>query len=338
VNDRGDADELRRLARPRALLTRELDPFNAFYGHATILRRYAGVSNARPLKAALEHGPALFENGDDPDLGTFLPRYFCASSSQAAFYERSARHGTKATAIGAPFLYSQALAPVRSSPPRKTLLFFAAHSTHLVTTRYDVAAAAEHLEAFRADFDDVVVCVYWRDVLLGRADIYLGQGYRCVTAGHMFDPAFLFRLADIVSSASVVATHRFGSHVLYSALLGRPVWMTPAAFEYDFAPAVRGTVQMAPTDVYDRALALFSDRVGELTTAQRAFVEELCGMDQFRSPPEMLALIEEAEQAYRQTTPASWKLRLRAGSTARLARNIVAAAPLRARPTKPGAR
>src|SRR5437868_1231098 len=134
--------ELYRLARPRALVTRELHPFNAFYGHAEVLRRYAGIERSSPIKAAIEHGPSLFDNTGDPDLRTRLPRYLCAAPRQAAVFERNAWHGAQAVAIGAPILYVRALAPVPATPTSRRLVFFAAHSTHFVTAHYDIDATA----------------------------------------------------------------------------------------------------------------------------------------------------------------------------------------------------
>lgn len=49
--------ELLALARDRRRVTCELHEANDFYGHATLLKAYAGLPPNRPLKAAVEHGP-----------------------------------------------------------------------------------------------------------------------------------------------------------------------------------------------------------------------------------------------------------------------------------------
>jgi hypothetical protein len=325
--------ELYRLSHPRALVTRELHPFNAFYGHAELLRRYARLDGSSPIKAAIEHGPSLFDNVGDPDLPTRLPRYLCASPRQAAIFERHALHGAQAVAIGAPILYVRALAPPLATPTSRTLVFFAAHSTHFVTAHYDIDATAEWLESFREQFDEIVVCLYWRDVLLGSAEAYRRHGFRCVTAGHMFDARFLFRLLAIIASASVVLVHRLGTQALYSALLGRPVWIERAAVEYTFAPHVQRAAQMAPERFYEHAASLFSQRSDEVTAEQLQFVNDLCGPEAFRTPDALRAVLEEAEEAYRDETPTSWKCRLEAVTAARLVRNLAAQAALDLRRT-----
>ena len=311
-------DDFWELAQPRRLVTRELYPFNAFYGHADLFRKYAGISGSRPLKLAIEHGPTLFPNPQDPDLATWLPRYFCTAPSRVRFFEEHALHAVEAIAIGPPILYAHALAPPVPSAERR-LVFFDAHSSDYLTASYDVDVAIARLTALQSDFEEVVVCLYWRDILLGRAEPYRRHGFRCVTAGHMFDPRFLYRLVEIISSASVVLTDRLGAHVLYAIALERPVWLEYAPAEYEAVPGSPSGTVGAPYEgeLVDRASGLFAPRVERVQPEQRAFVEELCGIASLRTPNELAALIAEAEFAYRSATPRSRKVRLQAAATAR---------------------
>ncbi len=316
------ADELEELSRPRRLVTRELYPFNAFYGHADVLRAYAGIEGSEPLKAALEHGPTLFPDPGDPDLATWLPRYFCASGSRASFYAEHALHGAKPVAIGAPILYARALAPP-DPPATRRLVYFDAHSSHYLLASYDVGVALARLDALRHEFEDVAVCLYWRDVLLGRAEPYLRRGFRCVTAGHMFDPSFLFRLVEIISSATVVLTDRLGTHMLYALALDRPVWLDFAPAEYELAAdAPHGPMVAHEGELVERATALFAGREEAIDAEQRAFAEEFAGIGCFRSPADLAAVIAEAEAAYCAETPARVRLRLRAKAVARRLWNL----------------
>jgi hypothetical protein len=67
----------------------------------------------------------------------------------------------------------------------------------------------------------------------------------------------------------------------------------------------------------DRAAALLSRRVERVEPEQRAFAEELCGIENFRTPAEVAELLAEAEAAYRSETPVWWRLRLEATAAAR---------------------
>lgn len=314
-----DRADIRELARARRLVTRELYPFNAFYGHAHLLRMYARVTDSSPVKAAIEHGTTFLPNPIDPDLATHLPRYFCAAAGQARFFEEHALHGARAVAIGAPILYARALAPLEQSAPGRRLVFFDAHSSDYATAKYDVAATASRLGELRGDFDDIVVCLYWRDVLLGRDQLYRDQGFPCVTAGHMFDAQFLFRLLEIILSASIVLTDQLGSHVAYALALNRPVWLEESRVKYELAhDAPYGTLGPPKEgEMLDRAAALLGRQVERVEPAQQAFAEELCGIENFRTPIEMAELLAEAEAAYRSETPVWWRLRLEATAAAR---------------------
>ncbi len=318
--------ELRELARPRRLVTRELYPFNAFYGHADVLRAYAGIESHASLKAAIEHGPTLFPNAEDPDLMSRLPRYFCAAPQRARFVEEHARHDVAAVAIGPPVLYARALAaepPEALDGPTRRLIFFDAHSSDYLTARYDVDATISRLTAYRDDFEELVVCLYWRDILLGRAEPYLQAGFRCVTAGHVFDNRFLFRLVRILTSASVVFTDRLGSHLLYALALDKPVWLDFCSVEYDLAAdAPHGELRAQEGELVERASALFAPRVDEIRPEQRAFAEEFAGLACFRAPGELAQLIAEAEEAFRQT-PLRRRFELQAAALARRGRSAM---------------
>jgi hypothetical protein len=312
-------DELHALTRPRRLVTHELYPFNAFYGHAQLLKRYADLDPRTPLKAAIEHGPTFFPNPLDPDLFTRLPRYFCAAPARARFYEEHAVHAVQATAIGPLVRYADALAePV--APTGRRLVFFDAHSSDYLVAAYDVDAVIDRLLKFRSDFDEVAVCLYWRDILLGRAEPYLRRGIECVSAGHMFDEQFLFRLVEIIRSATVVFTDRVGSHLLYALALDRPVWLeyAPAAYAQTADSPYEGTAG-APqdTEVVDVARELFAAKVEQITAEQHEFAEEWTGLSSFRSPAEINSLIAEAETAFRAEVHAAHRARLRATAAAR---------------------
>lgn len=314
--------ELWELARPRRLVTRELFPFNAFYGHADVLRAYAGIESGAPLKVAIEHGPTLFPNAEDPDLQTRLPRYFCAAPLRARFFAEHARYDVAPVAIGPLILYARALEPEPPEPSVRRLVFFDAHSSDYLTARYDVGAAIGRLAGFRDEFDEVVVCLYWRDILLGRAEPYLRHGFRCVTAGHVFDKRFLFRLVRIIASASVVFTDRLGSHLLYALALDRPVWLDFSPVEYELADdAPHGRLRSQEGELVERASALFAPRVESVQPEQLAFASDYAGLECLRSPEELALLLREAELAFDAETPRVWRMRLGAGAAARRVRN-----------------
>ena len=312
--------ELRALARVRPVATRELHHPNAYYGHATVLRRFAGLGGTRPLKVALEHGPYLDDAVWHLDAETPLPAYLCASRWRADLFTTTT--GVRAEAIG-PFIRYAAPDPP-AFPADPVLLLFPAHSTALVDTSFDVAALLRVVDEVRGDYSAVVACVYWKDVLNGMADELIAAGVPCVTAGHHALQDFLPRLASIIGSASAVLTNELGSHVIYSVCLGRPVWLVPQ----EVVRRASGGAPLPAGHEHDwghpriaRLHELFERRTERLELAQEAFVAEVAGVDALRSPGELRGLLTAAEQEWR-AVPLRDRLRANGMRLARLGADL----------------
>jgi hypothetical protein len=318
------SDELWALARDRPARTGELHPFNAFYGHDVVLKRYAGIPERRPLKAAVEHGFVIDDVVAELDRRIRLPLYLCQSPRRAEVLARGLP-GVRVVPIGPLVHYARALhpAPERPASPARRVVLFPAHSTHSVRSRYDVERLLSLTEAWRASFDETVVCLYWRDVLAGAAETYRSRGLRCVTAGHMHDPRFLFRLLDVLDDASAVVSNEPGTHVAYAVTLGIPVWLVPEPVEYD-APDAAADQREALEDPggHERRsllFALFAEPRQALSDRQRLVVDDLVGASFVRSPEVLRELLEDAERRFRRL-PLRRRAALRAAAAARAVR------------------
>ena len=298
------ARELEASCRDRPLVTPELHTPNDYYGHAALLKRYCGLPPERPLKVAIEHGIMINDYVWDVDRRTDMPLFLCASPAHAETYRRLAPR-KRALAIGPLVRYAAAEAPPPARVVDKTMVVFPTHSTHRVRAEFDVDTFCSRIAEISRDFSNVVVCLYWKDVLDGRAAAYRARGFECVSAGHMFDFTFLRRLVGIIGCASLVYTNEVGSQVMYSVLLGKPVWIERRPIEYVASKDVLAT------DVPDflthsntrRLVELFSGPRDAPSAEQREFIDVLCGSGSFRSPDELRSVLEEAEDAYRSTTP-----------------------------------
>lgn len=291
--------ELQALCRDRQLVTPELHPSNDFYGHAHLLKRYAGIPSASSLKAAVEHGVMIRDDFWEADLETELPVFLCARGLHAEDYQRRVGGRKRAFAVG-PLLHyvTQSFA----GPSDRCLLVFPAHSTHRVQARFDAQALAARIEVVGRDFNRIQICVYWKDLLEGLDRPFMERGFECVTAGHMYSPDFLPRLKALLCGSSAVLTNEVGTHVLYATLLRKPVWIDRQPVAYTAA-----TEQILSTDApeflshpnYVRLLELFSVLRGEVTAEQWSFVADLCGVASARSPAGLREILEQAEVDYR---------------------------------------
>jgi hypothetical protein len=320
-------DELQRLAADRPLLTPELHGPNDYYGHAALLKRYAQRPTWRSLKVAVEHGIVLNDALWEVDLKTQMPVILCAAPARAELF--AARSGRRAEAIGPMLNYGAAFAPTTARRPSRVVVF-PPHSSHRVAVSYDRDGFLRKLDQLSRSFQEVVLCLYWKDVLAGAAEPFLARGLECVTAGHMFDAGFLPRLVAILDGASLVYTNEVGSHVLYATLRDRTVWLERDDVSYLADRAVLDTDASAFTEHPNvvRLLELFARRGDDVTPAQRQLVVALTGTGATRTPGEMAAILEGAEASYRATTSPARRLIhlmrradwLRRAATARLLR------------------
>lgn len=294
-------DELLALCADRALLTPELHASNDYYGHAAILKRYCGLPEQSALKVAVEHGVMLNDTIWTYDLNTAMPLFLCAEASHARQYE-SRTSGRRALPIGPMIHYANALSAPERRSARRVLTAFPAHSSQRVRVRYDRQALLRRLEGLRREFDEIVVCLYWRDVLHGAVADYAQRGFTCVSAGHIYDKEFLPRLVEVLRGSTLVYTNEVGSHVLYAALLDRPVWIERCEVRYEADAEIASMDVPAFTDHPNVAdlLLLFGRRVEALTAEQLSFVRQLCGADYVRSPGQLREVLTAAAAEYRQ--------------------------------------
>lgn len=301
--------ELVRLAADRPLVTRELHPFNAFYGHDWILKRYAGRSESSVLGAAVEHGLTLEEAISDLDRWLLLPTYLTFGRRRAHLVER-ALPGVEAIPIGPLIRYAAALHRPASESGGRRLLLFPAHSVQTGVAEFDADAFVAKVREYAEAFDETVVCLYWKDVLLGRAAAYRRHGLRCVTAGHLYDRRFLFRLLDLLRGATAVATNEVGTHVAYAVATERPTWIVRQSVDYRFMRgtasdqlAVAEAVRNESLEVASALERLFAEPRPSVSEEQRHFVAELAGVADFRSPEELQIILAHADERYIENVP-----------------------------------
>lgn len=301
-----DLSGVSRLARDRPLLTRELHPPSDYYGYAHVLRRWTRWPRRHILPAVAEHGIPLNHEIWSVDRDSPLPTLLCTTALRAREYEAQASPGRVGVPIGPPIAYARASTDPLVPPvaPAGPLLAFPAHSSHHASARFDIDRFIDALEGLRSRWGEVRVCLYWRDVLDGAAEHYVRRGFRCVTAGHMFDPRFLHRTRALLAGCRGIVTNEIGSHVLYAVLLGRPAWLVEQDVDYDR----RSGSPLEPTrirsDMDDELRRLFAEgERTEPTSEQRDYVAEVSGLAHVRSPVELSRILRDARARYIASSP-----------------------------------
>ena len=223
------ASDLTRLCRDRPLITPELHSPSDFYGHAAVLKRYAGFAPHRSTQAAIEHAVFVPDFYWDVDLRSEMPLFLCGTEAHAAEFLRRSSGPRRAVAIGPMIGYVEL--PPPEGEPYVLAISRALDPSHSRWIRR--GGFAERLKTLRASHGRVKVCVYWKDVLTGLDRTFSGDGLRVRLGRTHVRPQFLLpRLARLMASASLIYTNEIGSHVLYAALLNRPAVIEEQPIDY----------------------------------------------------------------------------------------------------------
>lgn len=107
----------------------------------------------------------------------------------------------------------------------KTLLVFPFHSIDGVLSSFDTEDFIKRIEEYKAknNFDTVLVCLYWKDIQIGRAEEYIRRGYKVTTAGHINDIYFLNRLRAIIELSDFVVSNEVGTYIGYCLCLKKEI-------------------------------------------------------------------------------------------------------------------
>ncbi|WP_243544265.1 hypothetical protein [Pseudodesulfovibrio tunisiensis] len=296
-----DPTTLRSMAEDRPLSGPEIHPVNQFYGHAALLKQFLGLKPEYSLKVMLEHAPCVQEFIWDVEENSRLPILLCASERYAKYFNANNRGGKKAIPIG-PYPAYLPRPQGQQDGTQRTLLLFPKHSTHHIQVEYDVEAYLCRIEDVAGQFDRVVACLYWKDILLGMDERYRRAGIELVTAGHMFDNGFLPRLLEIVSGADLVVSGHPGTDVSYSVLMGKPVMIIPNhdVMRYD-DPQLEAEHRKSLTRTNEMQRIypqVFNRPLDAPTPAQVELVEGFCGVRNVKSREALREIVVEAERLY----------------------------------------
>lgn len=199
-------------------------------------------------------------------------------------------------AIGAPFFYAKSLlddVEIENEKKRlgRNLLAFPMHSSICTDTNYDPSTFLAVLKAERKYFDNVRVCLYWKDVLRGKHKIYQDSGFECVCNGHIFDMNFLRRQKSLFLIADATISNGVGSHIGYSLFMKKPHKLIKDYYEYEGGDGQELTEIMEKTNFQLVENAFNDNRDYSITTRQIEVVDKFWGISDFKSPQELKRLL-----------------------------------------------
>ncbi|MBI2018558.1 hypothetical protein HYS96_02515 [Candidatus Daviesbacteria bacterium] len=285
-----------------APFTNELQPVNDWYGHAKILKKFLGLPESYQFKFNIEHGLYLSEQVAKIELESNLPAFITYSKYRTKVFKKL---GRTAYAIGpfiqyAPHYLSKEQLKKERRRLGKTLLFFPAHSLIGLTTYYNVDWSYKKIAEIAKDFKTVRVCMYWKDVLLGKHKYYQNLGWECVTAGHILDPSFLPRLKSIIYNSDLTISNDASSPLSYSIYMNKP----HIIFYQQPEMSGQGYLKKVVTDYwksepYNQVIKEFSKVQFRITSKQRTLLNYYCGTNSINNKKELLRIIKDTEEIFK---------------------------------------
>lgn len=207
-------------------LCKEAYIFNDFYGIATQIKLYSGYKKS--IKACIEHGVYFGNYTDKKEYkNSGLPAVITLSNQR---YKHLRKVTDKPIFTIGPYIhYCDGIYDEREinnikSKLGKTLLVFPVHSVDKVKAEYDIDSFINDIRKFRNSkrFDNVIVCLYWKDIQLGRHKKYIEEGFKITTAGHRSSKLFLRRLKTIINLADYTLSNSVGTHIGYCIYMNKP--------------------------------------------------------------------------------------------------------------------
>ncbi len=208
-----DQDDLDALCRDRPLHTREIIGQNAHYGNDWVIKLYAGLPSDEALRIALPHG---LEFASDPQNQPYyralarLPVIAYYVSDGVSHY-RALGSRNLLWPMAAPFVYVARMCSEQVPGERRGTIFFPSHSIESYEPAQDFAELADRVLTLPGAHQPVTVCMYFRDFLRGHHEPFRERGLRVVSAGHVHDPQFLFRLRHLLVAHRFAVANDLGS-------------------------------------------------------------------------------------------------------------------------------
>lgn len=297
--------DIDRLSRPISMFapfTNEIHPANDWYGHAHNLKNFLGLPQNYQFKFILEHGLYLNDQIDPIDLETDLPSFVTYSGFRKKIL---ARYRERAFSIG-PFInYAKNLLTdkqIETEKKRlgKSLLFFPAHSTPVIGMEFDTENLCKAIKKISRGYDSVRVCLYWKDILLGRAKVYQDQGFECVTAGHMLDPNFLPRLKSLILISDLTGSNIISSQAGFCIALQKPHILINNKLELKTTKNWKKRIgEVLASKSYLEVADEFSKLNFKISGNQKKLVKKYWGTDSIRTKAELLKIVDLTEKYYK---------------------------------------
>lgn len=292
-----DLYDYKKIINNKKFFCNEIYRANSFYGISNCLRNYSNFN--KKIFACVEHG--LY-------FGNFINEYEAINSGLPAIVTFGKKRKEILKKMGCnkiiievgPYIYYSksilSIGEIKKEKAKngKTLLVFPSHSIDDSNTKFDTDYFINSIESIKEkyNYNTVIVCLYYKDIELGRDDIYLKKGYKVVTAGRREDPNFLSRQRTIILLSDFVLSNSVGTHVGYSIALNKPHMIIKQSIKHD-AKNKKGQQDIKNTNLNsykiqkNEVYKAFSEYNEVITKSQMDICNKYWGLNMVKTPEQL---------------------------------------------------
>ncbi len=305
IRSRLELTDIYKLSKPISMFapfTNEIHPPNDWYGHATNIKKFLNLSLDYQFKFILEHGLYLDNQIDQVDSETNLPVVITYSNYRENAFKKT---GKQSFAIG-PFInYASSLLSKKQIDKEKkrlgkSVLFFPAHSTPVIGMNFDTSSLVKQIKKISKNYQSVRICLYWKDILMGRDRPYKDAGFECVTAGHMLDPNFLPRLKSLIEISDLTAANIISSQTGFCIFLKKPHIYIDSNISLKTDRHWKKKINdVFESDEYLQIVKEFSKLNYKVSPKQKMLIKKYWGTDTIKSKRQLEDIVTQSENIYR---------------------------------------
>lgn len=276
------------------LFTIERCAQNDFYYNAYHMKKYCGLSNNYRIKAAIEHGVYLDDGVWDLDINHGYNNIITLGEARKEILKN--RTDKNIVKVGPYIAYAESFWNEEKIVKEKvkngkTLTVFPSHSTTQVDMNFDIPQFIKKIREISAGYDTIVVCMYWKDVLQKKYEAYEKEGFKIVSAGHMFDPQFLPRLKTIILLSDMIMANDFGSFIGQATYFDKPCYLYKMDCNVKADNDIYIKEYMSKGRLYKQAFDVFNSITNKVTEEQYAFCNYVWGNNEVKSKDELREIL-----------------------------------------------
>ena len=288
--------DFKNLSEEMGIYTNEYYFGNSLYGIIENLRIFSGFE--KEFVGAIEHGLYLGHDCNKEEINKSLKKILTFGESRKRYLEKFSSN--KIYKIGPYINYAQSLYDEKKIKQikkeiGKTLVFFPYHSIESIEASYEKDKILKKLNELKSEFKTIIICLYYEDINKKKADFYIKNGFKVVTAGHKYDKNFLNRLKSIIYLADETASNAVGTHIGYCIYLKKPHFLIESQNNMIFKEekikkwfeGIKDSYLMEENEIME----VFKERTSTITNAQEEICNFYWGFKEIKSKEEIFKIL-----------------------------------------------